>query len=275
MSTTSESPTVLQLSGFTMYTRASYFAQFGKPAPPCDPARASKQWIGNGTFWFLESLTAPIVFKQETIPPSDHLPNLPGVGPYPAYVLAPTATFQPNPGGSPTEIPLNPLFLSLQADAQALMDQLGATGLTDDGTAAPRLLSYDPTDQRRKWDFTTAKGVYINAGALLFMRNAQGVGAPGHWDQSGPTPTWVADSPAPNPALPTLGPPCRALAANESLQATGIFGFATLIVDDGQPAPAPPSPGGSFTVADRQQLNAVAESVQTILSLVEQLAQKT
>lgn len=265
----------LQLSGFTMYTRASYFAQFGKPAPPCDPARASKQWIGNGTFWFLESINAPIVFKQETIAPADNLPNLEGVGPYPAYSIAPTGTFQPNPGGSPTEIPVNPLFLSLQQDAQALMAQLGGSNLVDDGSIRPRVLSYPANEQRRKWDFTTAKGVYVNAGALLFMMNAHGVGAPGHWDQSGESPAWVADNPVPNASLPTLGAPCRALAANESIEPTGIFGFATLLVDDGKPAPGGNTAADpSFTPADRAQLASVAENVTTILAMVEQLATK-
>lgn len=266
MSTTSKNPSELQLSGFTIYDRASYFAQFGKPAPPCDPGRRAKAWIGNGTFWFLESMTAPIVFKQETIPASDNLPNIEGAGPFSPYVIAPSGAWSTLNGTRTTQY--NPLYLSLQADAQELMAQLGGSGLVDEGSGGSAPLSYDPTEQRREWGFLDNKGVMINAGALLFIRNMQGVGAPGHWDQSGAVPTWVPDNPVPDSTRPPLGPPCRALAQNESLQPTGIFGMATLIVDDGQPdANSTPASGGSYTQQDRDRDNLVLE-------LLQQLAQK-
>lgn len=271
MSTTSKNPSELQLSGFPIYTRASYLALFGMPAPPCDPTRRGKAWIGNGTFWFLESVTTPIVFKQETIPPSDDLPNLEGVGPYPAYVVAPTSAFSDIKGGNPEIQPENPLFLSLQQDAQALMEELGGSSLIDQGITPPQNVTYPANEQRRKWVFTDKQGVPVNVGTLLFARNMNGVGSPGHWDQSGAVPVWVADNPTAQ--MPALGAPCRALAANESLQPTGIFGFATLIVDDGQPAPGTlgATADPSFTPADRQQLASLAESVGAILAIVEQL----
>lgn len=263
---TSQPIQALQLTGYDMYTRASYLTKFGKPAPPADPSRRAKAWIGYGTFWFLES-TGPIVFKQETVPVSENLPNIEGAGPFAAYVIAPSGAWQMQ-GGVRTSV-YNPLYLSLQSDAQALMTQLGGSKLIDNGANQFLPLSYDPTEQRREWEFTDQQGIVVNVGALLFIRNMMGAGAPGHWDQSGTTPTWVADSPKPDFTQPVWSAPCRALAANESIQPTGVFGFPSLMVDDGKTDPtSTPAAGGSFTDQDRQDLA-------MILSIVEQLAQKS
>lgn len=251
----------LQLTGFDAYTRASYFAKFGKPAPPADPARRPKNWLGSGTFSFLESMA----LKPETVPASENLPNLDGSGPFPAYVIAPSGAFSTSNGVRTTQY--NALYLSLQADAQALMTQLGGSGLFDAGASQFSPLDYDPSELRREWEFTDAKGVEVNAGALLFIRNMQGVGSPGHWDQSGPVPAWVADHPALDPAQAPWGPPMRALLPNESIGPTGLFGQATLLVDDGQANPSTPATGGGFTDQDRQNLGMV-------LTIVEQLATK-
>ncbi len=258
---TAQPISLLYLTGFTLYTRASYFAQFGKPAPPPDPTRRGKAWVGNGTFFFLEGSA----LKQETIAPSDNLPNLDGAGPFPPYVIAPSGAYTLLNNQRTGQY--NPLYLSLQADAQALMSRLGGTNLVD---ASVGVLDYDPTEQRREWEFTDSKGILVNAGALLFIQNMQGVGAPGHWDQTNPVPVWVPDNPTIDQSQPPLGPPCRALAANESI-GPGTLGVPALMVDDGQPAPGASTSApvtGGFTDQDRQNLA-------TVLQIVEQLAQKT
>lgn len=274
MSTTAKNVSELQLTGFTIYTRASYLAKFGKPLPPCDPARRQKAWVGFGTFWFLESVNQPIIFKQETIAPGENLPNLEGFGPYPAYVVAPTAAFTDFKNAVPEIQAENPLFLSLQSDALALMNELGGSSLVDLGSQVP-VITYPSGEQRRKWAFNDKQGIQVNVGTLLFNRNMHGVGAPGHWDQTGAVPSWVTDSLVPDTTKPPIGAPCRALAPNEKIEPSGVFGFATLVVDDGQPAPAPAGTADpSFTGADRQQLARLKESVDEILTLVQGLAQK-
>jgi hypothetical protein len=257
----------LYLTGFTLHTRASYFAQYGKPAPPADPTRRAKAWVGNGTFYFLEyaaGVTMPAV-KQETVAVSENLPNLAGSGPFPAYVIAASGAYTLL-NNVRTGL-YNPLYLSLQTDAQTLMSALGGTDLID---ASVGVLDYDPTELRREWEFTDAKGVMINVGAMLFVQNMAGVGSPGHWDQSGTVPIWVSDSTAPDPTQNPWGAPCRALNANESIGG-GTLGIPALLVDDGQPAAGSTTPAngdGSFTAQDRQNLG-------TILQIVEELATKT
>ena len=62
--------------------------------------------------------------------------NLPGSIVYPPYVAAPT---QATRGGAP----VNPQYLSLQSDAEALMAALGGIALMDEGisTVFPILIS--------------------------------------------------------------------------------------------------------------------------------------
>jgi hypothetical protein len=254
---TAQPITKLYLTGYTLYTRASYFAQFGKPAPPADPSRPAKAWVGSGTFNFLQGMA----LVKQVVPPSENLPNLDGSGPFPPYVIAPSGAYTVLNNERTGQY--NALYLSLQADAQALMSQLGGSGLVD---VSVGVLDYDPGEQRREWEFADSKGVLVNAGAMLFIRNMQGIGAPGHWDQSGNVPVWVSDKPAINPAFTPLGPPCRALLPNESI-APGTLGVPALMVDNGQADPSTPAAGGSFNAQDRQTLN-------TVLQIVEQIAQK-
>lgn len=265
-----ESIASLQLTGFEMFTRESYFQKFGKPAPPCDPSRRAKSWIGYGTFWFLENGK----LGQETVPANENLPNIEGAGPFEKYTIAPSGAWSTLNGQRTTRY--NPLYLSLQDDAQALMMQLGGSGLFDAGVANPNdPLSYDETENRREWEFTDARGVVVNVGSLLFLRNMQGVGTAGHWTQSGPVPIWVTDHPVPDSSRPPWSAPCRALAANEKIGPPDFSGLPTVLLDDGQADPnAPTSSGGGFTQGDRNQLATVAQDVATMLQLLQTLAQK-
>src|SRR5207237_7106672 len=124
-------------------------------------------------------------------------------------VVAPTLATR---GGST----LNAIYLSLEADAQVLMTQLGGTGLRQEEVSSYPA-SYPNNEPRRQWCFL-AQGQPVNVGALLLMRNARGVGAPGHWDVSSPQPVWIPDPPAPtgeNDTRPPRAMPVRDLLPNE------------------------------------------------------------
>jgi hypothetical protein len=249
----------LEVKGFQEYTRATYFAKFGKPAPPADSTKRAKSWVGSGRFFFLTGMA----LVPGTVPESENDVNLDGVGPFPAYVIAPTKASSDGPGGQP----YNALYLSLESDARALMAEVGGSNLVDEGANVFLPLSYPADEPRREWEFTDKNGIKVNVGAMLFIKNMNGIGSPGAWDTSTPVPTWV---PAIHPvtAGDPWGLPCRALAPNESIGPSGIFGMATLIISDGADPNSTPAPAaGGYTQADRDRDN-------TILGIVEQLAQK-
>src|SRR6202040_4299883 len=71
--------------------------------------------------------------------------NLPGAVQYPPYVVAPTLGTR---GGSI----LNPIYLSLESDAQALMTELGGANLQQEDLASFPA-SYPSDELRRPWFF--------------------------------------------------------------------------------------------------------------------------
>jgi len=260
MSTTTKPIQTLELPGFDIYTRASYMTRFGEPAPPADSKRKAKAWVGSGTFYFLQGMA----LVQMTVPVADHDVNIEGAGPFPPNMLAPTHASSRGQGGNP----YNPLYLSLEADVRSLMDELKGKDLVEEGQNRFNPIFYPPEELRREWEFTIPNGVKVNAGALLFIRNMQGIGAPGHWDLSHPNPSWVAEHPTPDLTQGPWGPPCRPLDPNESIGPTGIFGAATLITTTPDaPNSTPAAAADGYTQADRDRDN-------TILAIVEQLAQK-
>ncbi len=248
----------LQLPGFDTYTRASYFAKFGKPAPPANPNLRPKDWIGSGTFYF------PVdqALIRSTVPQAEQDVNLDGSGPFAKYQLAGSKTHTLD--GGPDAL-YNPLYLSLEADARALMAELNGLNFSDDGAPGgpfPSLV-YDPLDPRREWEFTVNNGIRVNAGSLLYVRNQQGIGSPGHWDVSGPLPTWVPEHPTTGTPTNPWPHPCRALLTNEKIGPSGIFGLPAVFIDDGQPT-EPTTSGGGYTDADRtrdQNTNALAKQL--------------
>lgn len=219
----------LQLPGFPMYTRDSYFKTFGKAAPPADPTKRPKAWIGTGSYLFLQGLATLV---QDSVPGNENDVNIEGAGPFTAYVLQPTKASTAGPGGQP----YNPLYLSLEADARALMAAIGGKNLRDEGANAFLPISYPADELRREWEFDSPGGIGLNAGSLLYARNMAGVGSPGHWNTVTPVPSWVPQlHPVPKDLNNPWGPPCRALAPNESI-GPGMLGVPQLIVDDGTPA---------------------------------------
>ena len=186
--------------------------------------------------------------------------NIAGAVVYPPYVIAPTDATR---GGSA----INPGYLSLEADAQAVMTALAGTGLFDDGATAVLPNIYPPDELRRSWSFLW-QGRAVNVGQLLVQEYAKGVGAPGHWDVSSGSPVWVADPPPPSGLDDTRPPrpvPVRPLLPNEQLQA-GPLGIGIQVLRTDLQLAAEEA-NGAFTPGDRTMLS-------QILSLLGELASK-
>jgi hypothetical protein len=251
---------VQELSLFTSFTRANYLATFGVQAPAWDPTRLSKFWFDSTVD---SSDPANVVvynvvgtdqsgnwtIKQMVIQTSEAATvNLPGLITYPAYAVAPTAATR---GGSF----INPNYLSLQSDADALTNQFGGSGLFDEGQSSTFPVLYPASEPRRLWDFLF-NGLIINVGDLLLARNTLGIGSPGHWDTSSGQPMWVPD-PSPPAGLDDTRPPrdmpVRNLLPNEKFQ-VGLMGVSIVRTDLQQQAD---QSAGQFTPDDRATLQQI------------------
>lgn len=224
------------LALFKIYTRDSYRATFGVEAPPWDPGRRTKTWFDSTVDdsssgvsvrynvvsrdsagrWSLSPLTLP-ADEAVTV-------NLPGTVAYPPYVIRPTNATR---GGAP----VNPMDLSLESVARALMQELGAKALVDEGVNAFAPVLYPPDEPRRMWALVGNGGQQNNAGGLLRMKNAAGVGAPGHWRNTRGEVAWMSDPPATSgldDSRPEVEMPVRGLLPNEELR-PGVMGFGVLV----------------------------------------------
>lgn len=252
------------LALFVSYTRASYLAAFGVQAPAWDATRLTKTWFDTtvNTSNPANVATYNIVaqdssgtwgIEQMVIAASEAATvHLTGAVTYPAYVIAPT---QATSGGAV----INPLYLSLQADAEALMNELGGAGLYDEGASGALPIVYPSTEARRVWDFTI-NGNVMNAGALIASMNANGVGYPGAWQKQNGAPVWVPDAAAPTGEDDTQAPramPVRNLLANEELQ-TGLMGVVVVRTDLQQQQD---EAEGQFTPDDRATLQQIYQIV--------------
>ena len=256
------------LALFQTFTRDSYRALFGVEASPWDPSRPTKTWFDSSVFdstvdtsasghvasykmvdrdangaWSILPLSMP-AFEAANV-------NFPGAVVYHSYSVNPTNATR---GGSP----INPLYLSLEADARSLMPALAATSLIDEGATAIFPVVYPPEEQRRMWAILLSASRPVNVGALLQMRNAKGLGAPGHWDLSSAGPVWVADPPAPtgfDDSRPARPVPVRDLLPNEQLH-PGAMGFGAEVVRIDLRLEAAKR-SGAFTPDDRKMLEDV------------------
>jgi len=270
------------LALFKTYTRDSYLAEFGVQAPAWDPARAPKAWFdsttsNSGTGASAANVSAPsaplaytIVGQDQTgnwslqtmtLPASEAATvNLPGAVIYPPYQLASTKATRSGQS-------INPVYMVLLPDAQAVMAEVGGSGLFDDGATATNPVTYPavnyPADEpRRMWAFKV-NGQQYYAGLLLASKYGLGIGWPGHWDFSHGSPLWLADPPAPTGALDPRSPvpvpvPVRALLPNERLQA-GPMGIGVLVARTDLPTLT--AGIGGFTADDRSTLQKILEIV--------------
>jgi len=228
---------VQSLALFNTYNRDSFLAAFGVQSPAWDPTRVTKTWFDTTVNAALptnvavyqvvvETATDVYTIQQMVIPATEAATvNLPGAITYPAYVVAPTDATR---GG----VGLNPNYLSLQTDAQAVMSAIGGNQLIDEGLGTAFPTVYPPDEPRRLWAIVY-QGLPLNAGLLLLMQNANGIGAPGSWNLSATDAIWVAAPAAPtglNDTRPPRPMPVRSLLANEEFQ-VGLMGVSILRTD--------------------------------------------
>ncbi len=252
---------VQELALFKSYTRDTYRTAFGVEAPPWDPSRPKKTWFDSSVdgasmvtyrivgmdqsgHWMLQPLA---IATQEA-----GTVNLPGSVSYPPYVVAPTATTRAGSG-------INPIYLSLESEARALLATLGGDGLLDEGVTPVFPVVYSPDEPRRLWALLF-KGKPVSVGALLLNRNANGVGSPGQWDTSGSEPVWVPAPPAStglNDVRPPRPMPVRDLLPNEKLQA-GLMGVSVVRADLQKQSD---EQSGQFTADDRATLQHIYQVV--------------
>jgi len=256
--------TIQDLALFKSYSRESYRAAFGGDAPAYDPSRRGKSWfdstvnVANPDDVAVYRIAARDqngkgILQQLVMPAQEAATvNLPGAIQYPPYIVTATGATR---GGSS----LNAIYLSLESDAQALMKELGGGNLQQE--ELPSFPTVYPNEEpRRQWYFLL-QGQPVNVGALLLLRNAQGVGAPGHWDVSAPQPVWVPDPPASTGAGDTRPPremPIRDLLPNESLY-TGLMGILGVVRTDLQKTADEAS--GKFTPDDRVTLRMIYQAI--------------
>ncbi len=251
---------VQELALFNTYKRDTYLAAFGIQAPAWDPTRLTKTWFDSTvdtsdpantvTYQIVATDPANIwVVTPMTMPAQEAATvNLTGAVAYPPYVVAPTDATR---GGAV----LNPVYLSLESQAQAFMAEFGAVTLLDEGATPVFPAVYPPDEPRRLWDIVIS-GLAVNVGALVLAMNAGGVGAPGAWDTTGSQPAWVPAPAAPtglNDVRPPRPMPVRALLPNEQLQ-TGLMGVSVVRTDLQQQAD---EQAGQFTPDDRATLQQI------------------
>jgi hypothetical protein len=264
-----------ELALFKSYSRESFRAAFGAEAPPFDPARLIKTWFDSSA----DTSDPANVVLYKTISPDQKgqwgvrqmvMPareaaslNLPGSVLYPPYVIAPTQAARAGNSG------IWAATLSLKAEADALLEELGLSGvqLLDEGSGSVFPVVYGD-EPRRQW-FFVYKGTSYGIGGLLSSKHSNGIGAPGHWSVAESI-EWIPDSPAPTglkDGRPPREVPVRDLLPNEKIVAT-LMGPVIVRTDRAQILA---EASGQFTELDRLALKDVQRLVQL---LVQQVSQK-
>ncbi len=256
-----------ELALFKAYTRESYRAAFGVEAPAYDSSRLIKSWFdstadisdpGNVSVYRIPGRdgSGNWALRQLVLPSHEAASvNLTGAISYPAYVVPPTRATR---GGSG----INANYLSLAADAQALLAEIGGESIVDEGNSVVFPVVYPPDEPRRAWDIMF-HGQPLNVGLLLLAKNAKGVGAPGHWNTSGGDAVWLADPAAPTGLDDTRPPremPVRDLLPNERMQ-VGLMGPGIVRTDLEQSLQ---HAEGQFTADDRATLRQIYQIVSRI-----------
>lgn len=256
-----------ELALFKGYTRESFRRVFGVQAPSYDPKRKTKTWFDSSVDPSdLEALSVYKVVVQDKagnwilrqvgMPAREAASvNLPGDVDWPPYTVEPTRATR---GGSP----INPDYLSLQSEAQAIAAAIGAEGMVDEGVTTVFSAEFPADEARRMWA-VTFRARSFNVGLMLKSRNAAGVATPGHWQVETGEPVWVPEAPPPSHASsagepPVWDMPCRDLLRNEKLQG-GLFGPAVVRTDKQAEADLN---SGKFLPADRQLLQQIWQSLQ-------------
>jgi len=248
---------------FKLYDRASYFAEFGVQAPPCDPKRKMKRWFdstaaGKYKAFGQDARGYPLICDLTLSPEEASTVNLPGKSDYPAYSPAPTTAVVRDYQGAPSQI--DPYYLSTREEAFAMCAELGVdtVALSEVNDVGP--FEVDWRGEARRFFCIGAQQEYV--GQLLRLKYANGVGAPGHWMIFENKHAWVVDNPASEPASgEEVQVPVRDLLPDERI----IVGFGgTPLIGRGD-AQVELSP---FTAVDRIVLNDLNDRVKALETLL-------
>ncbi len=251
-----------ELQQFPTYTRDSYRAKFGAPAPACDASRLVKSWFDRTV-----DATRPedfVIYK--VVSPDGKLKqmvmtnleasavNLTGVEKYPPYQADDTQALLHNPVSNQAIGTIWPQSLSTLDQAKRFAALFNGTYSEDSG-APNYTYSYPSTEPRRVWTVKDASGNMYLVGQLLYEENSAGIGAPGSWSVSNGTWKWSA-APLSDCAGQTERPvPVRALLPNEQLTTDPFGGVQVIRTDLKQTLD---ESTGRFTDADRKLLQAIA-----------------
>lgn len=220
---------ISELNLFPRLTRATYREQYGHEPPPWDKERRIQRWFNpnppaSGLYTYFDSATGS--FKTMTVPPSEaKAPNLPGAYSYPKWAPAPTPAVLQNVVTRETW-PVNPRLLAEFEEAVALAAELGLerSNVRENRFGGSFFGYVWNGETRRLWVIEYPRAdvtVSLQVGLLIELRNANGVGAPGRWEQSGAEPVWIPGVPGdagendPRPEVPV---PCRGLRPDEKLR---------------------------------------------------------
>lgn len=232
-----------ELALFKEYTRDSWQKEKGTQAPPWDPSRPIKRWIGDDQTGVNEGWAAhhdgdvgysywdPVkqVFMDADMPEDQwETINLPGVYNFPKYEVDPTPAVVVGPAGSNK---LNPTWLSTEEQARFMMAELkkvmGATiGLKEAKISDPVFRTEWQGETRRQW-VLVVNGIEHTVGLLLVEKFRNGVGAPGQWRTLGNGGiTWVTLTPntGDRDPRPEVAVPVRDLYENEQLDRNSMTG---------------------------------------------------
>lgn len=215
------------LNLFPVYaTRSAYQQASGQQAPPFDPAQPVKGWAdpapdGQPYVVFDPGALVSGYVSQLAVPAAQASKvNLPGTYVYPSYVTLPTDAMQVGPYGPIGQV--SPDQVCLQSDAQKIADEIAPLfpgqpiSVLQEKTAVFQYVYGN--DPRRQWFIQVGNTVYL-AQTLIEMKNAHGVGAPGHWTLGTAGLVWTYDAPvtaAPANAV-NLPAPIRPLLPNEQI----------------------------------------------------------
>jgi hypothetical protein len=183
---------IRDLNIFETYTRATFRQKFGEEPPPFDPSKPIKRWMDpkpapspeytvfrDGRFELLKMSQGEAAAL-----------NLPGMTEYPAYAIPPTAAVMVSIIDGQTW-PIPPETLSSAAEAAKLAAdlKLSPDAVTENTYGGPYFIDYRGDSRRQH--LIEVKGARYNVGALLKMRNVNGVNSPGMWGHSGAELAWV------------------------------------------------------------------------------------
>lgn len=215
---------VSELYSVKTYDRAKAIAAGVNP-PTFDPNKRPKGWAftnakalatpaGRVYVWVFNPLTGKM--DHVWMPWQEAATfNLPGLHPYPPYVIAATAAFQNTVTGPQT---INPATLSTLEEALMLVADWN---LSEDSISQESFQGYEvqyPEGENRRQFQVLYKGIYCLAVTKVQGKYAKGIGAPGHWNFDGPEPIWVTEVPDVPPGPSNLSAwqiPCRPLLPNE------------------------------------------------------------